>query len=318
MERHCPESQHGVERAASHRNAQGGPCVVKPAAKLLWRIGIYTLILIGLPNSRAALARELIWVTVEAQTPVVAGDATKARQQAIMAAERQAVVEALAKGISVETLLVNLRLSGSIVGAIPFGKVAEKKILEQGLIKTTGSGSTKPDRHFRVRMKAGVARQTGAEDPTFHLNAAINQSVFKDGDELEIYLRSTKDCYFAIFNILEDQKIIRLLPNVLSRKNFLSTNENFTFPDSNDRKKGLNLILHLPENKTTTTESIYILALMRPFELKSIKAQEGIYGAFNGRTALMKDLIREVVGIPLESRAEALVQYEIRKTKKGI
>jgi hypothetical protein len=31
----------------------------------------------------------------------------------------------------------------------------------------------------------------------------------------------------------------------------------------------------------------------------------------------MKDLIREVVGIPLESRAEALMQYEIRKTKKG-
>lgn len=292
--------------------------MVKPAAKLLWRIGICTLILIGLPGSRAALARELIWVTVEAQAPVVAGDATKARQQAIMAAERQAVVEALAKGISVETLLVNLRLSGSIVGAIPFGKVAEKKILEQGLIKTAGSGSSEQDRRFHVRMKAGVARQTGAEDPTFHLNAAINQSVFKDGDELEIYLRSTKDCYFAIFNILENQKIIRLLPNVLSRKNFLSTNENFTFPDSNDRKKGLKLILHLPEHKTTTTESIYILALMRPFELKSIKAQEGIFGAFNGRTALMKDLIREVVGIPLENRAEALVQYEIRKIKKGI
>jgi hypothetical protein len=32
----------------------------------------------------------------------------------------------------------------------------------------------------------------------------------------------------------------------------------------------------------------------------------------------MKDLIREVVGIPLGDRAEALMQYEIRKTKKGM
>lgn len=276
------------------------------------------LILIGLPSNQAALAQDLIWVTVEAKAPVVAGDTKKARQQAIMAAERQAVVDALAKGITVETLLINLRLSGNVVGAIPYGKVAQKKILEQEFIKTSGSGSSKQGRSFRLRMKAGVASRTGAEDSAFHLNAAINQSVFKDGDELEIYLRSTKDCYFAIFNILENQKVIRLLPNYLTRINFISANKNFAFPNSKDRKKGFELILHLPKNKTTTTESIYILALMRPFELTSIKAQEGIFGAFNGQTAFMKDLIREVVGIPLESRAEALMQYEIRKTKKGI
>jgi hypothetical protein len=57
--------------------------------------------------------------------------------------------------------------------------------------------------------------------------------------------------------------------------------------------------------------------MTRPFELKSIKVQEGIFGVFNGKTIFMKDLIREVVGIPLKNRAEALMQYEIRKTKRG-
>jgi hypothetical protein len=52
--------------------------------------------------------------------------------------------------------------------------------------------------------------------------------------------------------------------------------------------------------------------------MKSIKVQEGIFGVFNGKTIFMKDLIREVVGIPLKNRAEALMQYEIRKTKKGM
>ena len=37
---------------------------------------------------------------------------------------------------------------------------------------------------------------------------------------------------------------------------------------------------------------------------------------FNGQTVFLKDLIREVIGIPLGSRAEAMMQYEIRKTKK--
>lgn len=76
--------------------------------------------------------------------------------------------------------------------------------------------------------------------------------------------------------------------------------------------------MHLPQNKTTTTESIYILALTRPFEMKSIQVQEGIFGMFNGQTIFMNDLIREVVSIPLGSRAEVLMQYEIRKAKTGI
>jgi hypothetical protein len=282
------------------------------------RIGAILLALICLLPVRVGFARELIWVTVDSSAPVVSGDTKKARQQAIAAAERQAVADALAKGISVETLLVNLRLSGSIVGAIPFGKVVKKKILEEGLVKTTGGGSNQQERLYRVRMKAGISREAGGEDPSFRLDAAINQSVFKDGDELEIHIRSSKDCYFAIFNILENQKVIRLLPNYLSRKDFLATDENFVFPGSKDRKRGLKLVLHLPQNKTTTTESIYILALTRPFKMESIKVQEGIFGVFNGQTIFMNDLIREVVGIPLGNRAEALMQYEIRKTKTGI
>jgi hypothetical protein len=285
--------------------------------KRIWRTGIGALVLVGLLAGRPALAGELIWVTVAATAPVDSGDTKQARRQAIVSAERQAVAEALAKGISIETLLVNLRLSGSIVGTIPYGKVVEKKILEEQLVKAKEGDAKNQKQHFRVRIKAGVARETGNGEPSFHLEAGINRSVLKDGDELEIQMRTTKDCYFAVFNILEDQKIIRLLPNYLSQKNFLSANENLTFPGSKDRKKGLKLIVHLPEKKSVTTESIYILALPRPFEFKSINVQEGIFGVFNGKTAFMNDLIREVVGIPLENRAEALMQYEIRKAKKG-
>jgi hypothetical protein len=296
----------GAVRAAAHA-----------AAAWLWRTRIGAVILVGLLAGSPVLAGELIWVTVEATAPVTSSDTKQARLQAIASAERQAVAEALAKGISIETLLVNLRLSGSIVGTIPFGKVVEKKILEEQLVKAGQDDAKNQKQLFRVRIKAGVARESGSGEPSFHLETGINRSVFKDGDELEIKMRSTKDCYFAIFNILEDQKVIRLLPNYLSQKNFLSANENFSFPGSKDRKKGLKLVVHLPEKKAATTESIYILALPRPFELKSIKVQEGIFGVFNGQTAFMNDLIREVVSIPLESRAEALMQYEIRKSKKG-
>ena len=262
--------------------------------------------LFGLACVPSLSAQEKIWVTVDAAVPITKDDMAAAKQRAHATAERNAVAEALTPGISIQNLLVNLRLSGSIVGVIPFGRIEEKQILEEGPLQKASA--------YHVKMKAAVVRQNDEQTPSFQINATINQNTLTDGDELQISLRSTKACYFAIFNILEDNKIIRLLPNQLSKKNHLASGEAFQFPDSNDRKKGLKLRVHLPQDKQQVTESIYILALDRSFKLDTVGAQEGIFGVFNGHTAFLKDLIREVVAIPLKDRAEALLQYEIRQT----
>lgn len=281
-----------------------------------WKIAVIAALLIIMVGAQPSLSQQIDWVTVEATALVTSNDTKAARKQALAIAERKAVAEALSSGISVETLLVNLRLSGNIVGAIPFGKIVQRQILEEGPVPVSGDDSNSQDMIYRVRIKAGVVRESGSQDPTFHLDAAINQHAFNDGDELQINIRSTKACYFAIFNILDENKIIRLLPNYLSRNNHLAINETYIFPGTKDRKKGLTLRVHLPKGKERVTESIYILALDHPIQLKTNNVQEGIFGVYNGQTAFMKDLIKEVVGIPLKSRAEALIQYEIRKPRK--
>lgn len=279
------------------------------------RSGLLLLFFIGLIWFRPASARDVAWVTVEGKATVLGSNREKARGLAIRDAERNAVAQALASEITVETLLVNLRLSGSIMGAIPYGKIVQKKILDEGLIQSTGEDTADQGEVYLVRMKAGVMRVAEGADPSFYIDAGINQSVFKDGDTLEIHIRSTRNCYLSIFNILEDQKIIQLFPNSLTGNNYLPADKNYAFPDSVDHKKGLNLRVHLPDNKETVTESIYILAVSQPLNLKSVHAQEAIFGVFNGQTAFMKDLIREVVNIPFASRAEDFMQYEIRKVK---
>lgn len=275
--------------------------------------GLLMLLFIGLIWIRPASARDVVWVTVDGKATVTGGNREKARGLAIQDAERNAVARALASEITVETLLVNLRLSGSIMGAIPYGKTVQKKILDEGFIQSTGEDAADQGDVYRVRMKAGVMRVTEGADPSFNLSAGINQSVFKDGDTLEIHIRSTRNCYLSIFNILEDQKIIQLHPNSLTGNNYLPADKNYTFPGSEDHKKGLDLRVHLPDNKESVTESIYILAVSQPLNLKSVHAQEAIFGVFNGQTAFMQDLIREVVNIPFASRAEDFMQYEIRK-----
>jgi hypothetical protein len=279
--------------------------------------GLLLLMLIGLIWTRPVSAQDVVRVTVEGKAPVLEGNREKARSLAIQAAERNAVAQALGSEITVETLLVNLRLSGSILGAIPYGKTVQKKILDEGLIKSTGDDAVGQGAVYRVRMRAGVVRETEGADPSFYLDAGINQSVFKDGDTMEIHIRSTKNCYLSIFNILEGQKIIRLFPNSITGNNYLPADKKYIFPDPKAHKKGIDLRVHLPENKETVTESIYILAILQPLELKSVNAQEAIFGVFNGQTAVMQDLIREVANIPFDSRAEAFIQYEIQKAKEG-
>jgi hypothetical protein len=286
-----------------------------PKQKRIWLIGGLPIILFSLICIEMLSAQNGIWVTVEGTAPMITGNTKKARKQAIAAAQRSAIAKALTTDISIESLLVNLRLSGGFAEAIPYGRVVTMEILEEGPLQSTNGNTAYQEMFYRVRIKACVVRETAGKDSSFNLDATINQSVFKEGDELEIKIRSTKDCYIAIYNILEDSKIIRLYPNYLSSKNFLAAGVDLVFPGSRNSNKGLKLLLHLPKNKEKVTESIYILALTHPFKSNALEVQEGIYGVYNGHTVLMKDLIREVASIPLGNRAEVLMQYEIRKTK---
>jgi hypothetical protein len=260
------------------------------------------------------LAQE--WVTVEGAAQMEGISKEEAKGWAIEDAMRKAVEEVVGSDISVETLVVNLRLSGSILGAIPYGRVIDKKILEEGVRKIQKEGQKTPSSLYWVKMRVSVAEETTGEDSSFRLEASLNQSIFKDGDEMLIRIRATQDCFISVFNILEDGKILRLIPSSFKEDNFLNANEAFSFPDEEVKSKG-KLKVHTPKGKDAVTESFYILALKRPFELHDERFQEGRYKLYNGRTAFMKDLIKDIVGIPLSERAEKLVQYQIRKEDSG-
>jgi len=265
---------------------------------------------------RAPSAQDVRWVTVEGEAPVEQGKEGDARKQAIDNVLRNAVREALGNAVSIETLIVNLRLSGGIMGSIPYGRVVEQMILEEGEVAARREGEEKSSRVYKVKMKVGVAEDTSGMDPAFRVESSLNNSSFHDGDVMLITIRSTKDCYIAIFSITEDEKVIRLIPNRFKPNNFIKANTSFQFPDKEDRGKGITLKAHLPGTKNSATESIYVIATKQPI-LINPGVQEGIFGIYDGKTAFMDDLIKDVVTIPLSERAEKLMQYQVIKKKGG-
>jgi len=264
---------------------------------------------------RALSAQDVRWVTVEGEAPVEQGK-EDARKQAIDDALRNAVREALGSTVSIETLIVNLRLSGGIMGSIPYGRVVEHMILEEGEVAARSEGKKKSSRVYRVKMKAGVAEDASGMDPAFSVQSSLNNSSFRDGDVMLITIRSTKDCYIAIFSITEDGKVIQLIPNRFKPNNFIKANTSFQFPDKEDRGKGITLKAHLPAKTNAVTESIYVIATKQPI-LINPGVQEGIFGIYDGKTAFMGDLIRDIVTIPLSERTEKLMQYQVIQKKGG-
>jgi len=292
---------------------QSGKAIIK--AKFLCILSIFVLqFALSVPF---LIAQDVTWVTVEGTAPTGDGSKEEARSRAVEDAICKAIEKVVGINISAETLIVNLRLSGGILGAIPYGKVVDKEIIEESVVNIHEKGHEKPSVVYRVKMKAAVAEETTGADPHFSLEASLNQSSFRDGDEMLIRIKPTKDCYVSVFTILEDEKILRLIPNRLKADNFLTANKTFSFPDETDKRKGIRLKVHTPEGKDAVTESLYVLALKQHPDFDTDRFQEGIYGVYNGQTAFMNDLIREIVGIPLSERAEKLVPYQISKSNGG-
>ena len=74
-------------------------------------------------------------------------------------------------------------------------------MIEEGSIESTETDS---DSQYCMLLKAGVAQNNGPSDPSFYLDASMNQSIDVNGNEIEIFIRSTRNCQFLIFS-----KIIR-------------------------------------------------------------------------------------------------------------
>jgi len=263
----------------------------------------------------AESSQDITWVTIEASAPIVGNNTERARDIAIEMAEWKAIEQVTVANISMESLLVNLKLSGSMIGAIPYAEIVETEIIEEDSRHNVTVGTDVTSSMYRVKMKVGVLEKTSGFDPGFHIKVTLNQTRFKDGDEMQIHLKPTKDCFIFVFILLEDQKVIRLIPNQVRPNNFLESEVAYTIPNEEDRQKGRGLGVNTPQGKSVAKEAVYVIALRQPFDFENTNIQEGINGIYNGQTALVEELIRQIVTIPMEDRTEHLIPYQITKAQ---
>ncbi|MBI1930878.1 DUF4384 domain-containing protein, partial [Candidatus Poribacteria bacterium] len=143
---------------------------------------------------------------------------------------------------------------------------------------------------------------------------------FREGEEIILSIKPTRECYLTVFNILSDHTVLILHP---SKGHTLAVEGRQTveLPSQVERQAGVHFRVGLLPGKTSDTEGVLVVATKdnTPFFPRELKAFTPDSAVFSGKVVLptyqtaLEELNRWLVSIPLDERTFDVQQYEIKK-----
>jgi len=183
------------------------------------------------------------------------------------------------------------------------GIIIEKEILKDEII-------SKENQLLKViTIKLKVEKQKGEKDPSFQISANLNREYFKDSEEMELSVKSSKDCYLTILNICSNDSVYVIFPNKFRVDNYIKSGELFQLPNSNDKSIGLYFPVTLLPNKNDDFEMIKVIATKQKINFSSVYS----FSAYGTYQSALNDLQKWLLKIPRDEIEEIDLQYFIGK-----
>ena len=183
------------------------------------------------------------------------------------------------------------------------GIVIKKEILKDEII-SQGNQLLKI-----ITINTKVSKQKGEKDPSFQITANLNRQYFKNNEEMELSVKSSKDCYLTVLNLCSNDSVYVLFPNKYRKDNFVKSDELFQLPDSSDKNIGLSFPVNLLPNKNSDLEMIKVIATKQKIDFSSVYSFSS-YGAYQ---SALNDLQNWLLRIPRDEIEEVDLQYFISK-----
>ncbi len=164
---------------------------------------------------------------------------------------------------------------------------------------------------YEVKLRVIAVPELGRPDPGFLLQLNLNQTSFRSGEEMTITVRSTRDCYLYLFNLIQGDTIIQIFPNALFKDNFLHADSLFIFPPSNLRKF-IGLEVKIAPGQSEVEEVILAVATRKKIPFTSNKSPESTSSAYIAtlKSALF-DLNKWLLQFRVNEFTEALQMYRV-------
>ena len=270
-------------------------------------LGIFFILL--LLCQAAATESKLVTSTGEATLANITPE--EAQKLALKRARLNAIEKVCVIKLQAETFVRNLEVEADFIHSVSYGHIVSEEILRWDVDVDQESLIHPPAITYKVSIKTEVLKEKGEPDPFYQVNVRLNKKVFHSGDEMIIYVNTSKPSYLTVLNFAADGSVILLFPNQINRNNHIDAKKEFQIPSPADRDDVLKLqVSTLPGHKRDT-ELIKVIATREPIGLLDGLLIRGQYGVMDTVKFAVTEIARMISSIPVRDRAEATVSYQI-------
>lgn len=277
-------------------------------------IGVGLLVVIG---NYPSFAQESLWIRDVSGTAILENiTPQEAREKALMNAYAEALRN---KGVHINATQLSVR--SETYNSSKEQQNADQSFAElvqtysEGIITETAnerwstivdSSRQQPLITYRVNLDVKVVTPSGKTDPNFAVNAALNQSSFKQGEYMRMKISATQDCYVTVFDIFGDS--VRLIyPNEYAKNNFLEASVSLTLPT-----EGLGFVTFVPEGVESSEELIMVVATKEKRDFLKGKLADLKIGYASSRVGALMDLNKWLADMPLDIVTQTVERFEIK------
>lgn len=241
----------------------------------------------------------------------------KARDEA----RRNAIEQAVGVFVRSASVVHNSQIADELIASVARGVIEEEQWLEERIEEVKDGKDKKPAGSsmaiYRTKVKALVRPVHVERRAGFEVQASLNKTVFQEGEEALIKIRSSQPSHLYLFSVTQDGSVTLLLPNHYLAQNLISAGQDMVFPSEALRSLGIKLRVMLPKGTKKAVEYIKVIAIRKPIALvkeHSERAPGSVFHTFDGREGTMiQDVVKRLALLEDEDWTEATLPYEVRQ-----
>ena len=250
-----------------------------------------------------------VWVKAEGSAVIAGITGEEAQLLALQRARAAAIERASGVRISSTTLVRDAQLAGEFIKSFSRAFIVEEKP-EWSSIKIQESPSSPPIMGYRVELKARVYVPEREASWNCSLEAQLNKTEFSDGEEVTLKIKTDRDAYIAIFNLMGDDRFVLLFPNHFISNNLVKAGQWFRFPP---KDCGISLTMKTLRDHKQDTEAIFIVG----FD-KSVGKSIDFCTIFPPSKAFKTpDFFSKYTALPLDHATEKILVYRVKKQEEA-
>lgn len=258
--------------------------------------------------------------SVEVRASVVASDDESPRhaRSRAMGLARQAAVEFVG-GVKVKTGSLSFEQvrgssSTSLLQVLTSVR-ADALMVEEKLLRSRTIPLDHGGYRVEVVMRGRVLDRSDAGDSGFETEVVLPNTNLREGDEVKLSVRSSRDARIYVIGITDDGATV-LLPNSYHRDTRVRAGEWMDFPDKGLYERGVRLVAEVPDGKRSVREALLVVALKGRRTLDSISpsGQDNFRQVdANDSGSLIADLLEPLLDIPSNEWSFDQLVYEVER-----